>query len=322
MSKWVGRRGNFGLAKESSRGTATATNPFWIPRSTSSFSDKTNTAREEEGLGKIADSDANFVTTQFAEGEVESNLDDKIIGIILTSLMGSSPVTTGSNPYTHTYTLSNSNQHQSVSVLWNDPDFTKVYPLGVVDSLKIVIEPDAIVQFTVGFKSKVGKDWTTLTPSYTGLGSKFLHQHLIFKTADNVAGLAAASSISLKRLELTISANTMHDISIGTVEPDDVINQQFSVEGSLTLLKNDDVYRGYMLNGTYKAVDLSLTRIAASSNLQLQFPRVDFSEWEQDTSLNELASQTINFKGNYDAANALDIISTCILKNTFAGTGY
>lgn len=322
MSKWVGRRGNFGLSKESSRATPSTSNAFWIPRSTSSFFDRTNTAREEEGLGKIADSDSNFVTTQFAEGEVESNLDDKTIGIILTSLLGSSPVTTGVNPYTHTYTLSNSNQHQSVTVLWNDPDFNKVYPLGVVDSLRIVIEPDAIVQFTVGFKSKVGRDWSTLTPVYTALGNKFLHQHLIFKLADTIAGLSGASAISLKRLELTISANTMHDISLGTVEPEDVLNQQFSVEGSLTLLKQDDTYRGYMLNGNYKSVDISLTRVAASSNLQIQLPRVDFTEWEPDTSLNEIASQTINFKGNYDAANAQDIISTCVLKNTFAGTGY
>lgn len=322
MTKWVSRRGNLGLSKESSRGTASTANPFWIPRSTISSFPKVNTAREEEGLGKIADSDSNFVTSQYAEGEFESNLDDKNVGIILTSLLGASPVTTGANPYTHTYTLSNSNQHQSVTVLWNDPDFTKVFPLGVVDSLKITIEPDQIVQFEVGFKSKVSRDWTTLTPVYTALGSKFLHQHLIFKLADTIGGLAAASALPLKKLEMTISANAMHDQEIGTAEPADILNQQFSVEGTLTLLRQDDTYRGYMLNGTYKAVDLSLTRVAASSNLQIQLPRVDFTEWETDLTLNEIASQSINFKGNYDAANALDIISTCILKNTFTGTGY
>lgn len=322
MSKWVGRRGNVGFAKESSRGIPSVSNPLWSPRSVISFDDKIGMAREDEGMGKIADSDSKFVTSQFAEGEIESNLDDKNLGIVLTGLMGSSPVTTGGNPYTHTYTLSNSNQHQSVSVLWNDPDFSKVFPLGVVDSLKIVIEPDQIAQFTIGYKSKVAREWTTLTPSYTSLGSKFLHQHLQFKLADTIGALSAASTIPLKKLELTISANAMHDLTVGTVEPEDILNQAFSVEGTLTLLKQDDVYRNYMLNGTYKAVDLQLTRTAASSNLQIQMPRVDFFEWEQDRSLNEITSQTINFKGNYDAANALDIISTCILKNTYAGTGY
>lgn len=321
MSKWVGRRGAFGVAKEASRGVG-LTPTFWIPRSTSSFADHVNTAREEEGLGKIADSDSNFVVGQFGEGEIETNLDDKILGPILTSLLGASPVTTGANPYTHTYTLSNSNQHQSLAVAWVDPDYNKMFTMAVVDSLKMVIEPNALVQFTVGLKSRVGEDWGTLTTNFTGQGQKFLHQHLIFKLASSVAGLAAASAISLKRLELTISANAMHDWVIGTVEPEDVLNQQFSVEGSLELNKTDDTYRALMLAGTYNAMDISLTRVAASSNLQLQFPRVDFTEWEPDYSLNEIASQKINFKCNYDMANAADIISTCVLKNTFAGTGY
>lgn len=322
MTKFVGRRGDLMISKESSRGTASTTNPFYIPRSSVTFDDKTATARENEGLGKLADSDANFVVQKMAEGEFESNLDDKIIGIVLTSLLGSSPVTTGANPYTHTYTLSNSNQHQSLSVIYQDPDFTKLYPMAVVDSLKITIEQNAIVVFTVGLKSRVGRDWTVQSATLNAQGNKFLHQHLVFKLASAVGGLAAATAISLKKLELTISANTIHDTVIGTVEPEDVLGQQFSVEGTLELNKEDNTYRNYMLDGTYRAMDISLVRSATNSSLQLQFPRVDFSEWEQDRSLDSIVSQTVNFKANYDAANALDIISTCVLLNTYAGTGY
>lgn len=322
MSKWVGRRGAFGLAKEATRGTTVVPSVFWVPRSTSSFADKTMTAREAEGIGKIADSDANFVTGQYAEGDIETNLDDKLLGIVLTALLGSSPVTTGANPYTHTYTLSNTNQHTSLTLAWVDPDYSKIFGLGMIDTFKMTIEPNALVQFTLSFKSKVGEDWTTLTPTLTAQGQKFLHQHLIFKLATNIAGLAAATPVSLKKLELTISKNVKHDFVLGTVEPEDVLNQQFSVEGSLELNKTDDTYRALMLNGTYNAMDISLTRVAASSNLQMQFPRVDFTEWEPDYSLNEIASQKINFKCNYDMANALDIISTCILKNTYIGTAY
>lgn len=321
MSKWVGRRGSFGAAKEASRGVG-LTPTFWLPRSSSSFADKFNTAREEEGLGKIADSDANFVTGAYAEGEVVSNLDDKILGIILTSLNGASPVTTGANPYTHTYTLSQTNQPQSIAVGWVDPDYSKMYTNCVVDSLKMSIGLNSLVEFTIGLKSKVGEDWVTLTPVYTAQGSKFLHQHLIFKLATNIAGLAAATPIALKSLEITMSRNADFDWSLGTVEPDDILGKQFSVEGTIELNKTDDVYRALALNGTYNAMDISLTRVAASSNWQLQFPRVDFTEWEPDYSLNEIAKQTLQFKANYDAVNALDIISTNILKNTFVGTGY
>lgn len=321
MSKHVGRRGTLAFAKESSRGTIATANRLWVPRSTISFDDRTESAREQEGLGKIADSDSNFVVQQMAEGEIESMLDDKALGIILTSLLGSSPVIAGGPTYTHTYTLSNSNQHQSLSILYQDPDISQVFPLGVVDSLKITIEQNAIVMYTVGFKSRVGRDWTVQTADFTALGTKFLHQHLIFKLASAIGGLSGSSAISLKNLELTISANTKFDSVLGTVEPEDILGQSFSVEGTMTLNKEDQTYRRLMLDGTYRAMDVTLQR-AANSKLQMQFPRVDFSEWEQDRSLDDIVSQKINFKGNYDAANALDIISTCILTNTYAGTAY
>jgi hypothetical protein len=76
-----------------------------------------------------------------------------------------------------------------------------------------------------------------------------------------------------------------------------------------------DTYRDYMLDGTYRAMEIKLNG-GTSSILTLQFPRVDFSEWEPDYSLNDIAKQSINFKCNYDAANALDIISTATLVNT------
>lgn len=321
MTKFVGRRATIGLAKESSRGTPVGTPTFWIPRSTVSHNDKTTTAREEEGLGKIADSDANFITQKNGTGEIEWQIDDRTIGIILTSLLGASPSKAGSNPYTYTYTLSNSNQHQSLTLIHQDPDVTKAFPLTVVSSLSIVVEQNGIVTGTVGFMSRVGRDWTAQTADFTTLGSKFLHQHLVFKLAANIGALAASSAISLKRLELNIESNGTFDSVLGTVEPEDVLNHQFSVSGSISLAKQDETYRNLMLNGTYRAMDITFLN-SASSSLQFQFPRVDFTEWEPDYTLNELASQQINFKGNYDAANALDIISTCILVNSLNTTNY
>ena len=322
MTKQSGRLGQLMIAKETVRGTSTTTNGFWIPRSTISFDDKVESAREAEGVGKLADSDALFVTQKMAKGEFESNLDDKLAGIILTGIMGASPVTTGANPYTHTYTLSNTNQHQSVSLLYQDIDTAKMYSLGVIDSLKIAVEQNGIVNFTVGVLSRVGKDWLRQTATFNTLGNKFLHQHLQFRLAAAVGSLAAASPISLKKLELNFTKNSVHDVVLGTVEPEDVLATNFSVEGTIELLKQDETYRDYMLGGTYKSMEVRFERSSVNSQLKMQFPRVDFTEWEQDRKLDDIVSQKINFKANVDNANALDIISTCTLLNTFAGTGY
>lgn len=314
MTKFIGRRGSLGITYETTRGTPVVP-AYWIPFATLSFADKIESARETQGLGNIADSDSFYVTMQMAEGDVEAQLYDIGLGYILASLLGTVPVTTGSNPYTHTFTLSNLNQAKSLSLFWQDPDRSYMFPLAVVDSFKMTIEPNGIVNYTIGFKSKTARNWATQTPVFTTLGNKFLHQHLRFKLASATAGLAAASLISLKSLELNISRNTMFDSVIGTVEPEDILSQEISVEGSIGLNLEDDTYRNFMLGNTYRAMDITLLR-SSSSSLQFQLPRVDFSQWEPDFTLGDIAKQKINFKANYDSANAAAIISTAALINT------
>lgn len=313
MTKFVGRKGQLGVAIEATRGTPVSPT-FWIPWSTMSFFERTETAREEQGLGVIADSDSKYVTQRMGEGEVEAQIYDKAMGVILTGIAGASPSTGGSNPYTHTYTLSNTNTHKSVSLYWKDSDRSDMYPLGMISSYQLSVEPAGLVQHTIGFMSKSARDWTSQTPAYTSLGAKWLHQHVGVKLAAAVGSLAAASPISVKSLELNITKNTIFDSVVGTVEPEDILNQQFSVEGSIELNLESDTYRDLMLDGTYRAMEIKLNG-GTSSILTIQMPRVDFNEWEPDYTLNEIAKQTIQFKANYDAANALDIISTLTLVN-------
>lgn len=314
MSKFIGRRGQLGIAFEVTRGTPVVP-ALWIPDAKMSFHDMIESAAEDQGFGNIADQDSFYVTLTKGEGDVDAQLYDQAIPYILGSLLGAVPVTTGSNPYTHTFTLSQTNQAKTLSLYWKDPDRSYMFPFAAVDSFKVSVKPLGIVDYTIGFKSKSARDWTSQTPSYTTLGSKFLHQDLIFKLAANIAGIGAATNISLKELNLTIARNVIHDVVMGTVEPEDVLSQTISVEGDLTLNLQDDVYRNYMLANTYKSMQIKLLR-STSSSLDFQFPRVSFSEWEPDYTLNETAKQKIQFKGNYDSANAQDIITTATVINT------
>lgn len=320
MTKFVGRRGILGGAKEASRGVGVSPT-LWVPRVSMSFDDRAEQVREEEGLGRIEDSDSNYVLRTMGEGEVEMNLEDKIVGLFLTSLFGASPTTTGGPTYTHAYSLSQTNQHQSLSLYYKDPDVSRLFPLSVVDTFEISQEADGIGMLTVGFKSKAGRDWTDQTAVFTSKGNKFTQQHLAVKLAAATGDLAAATAISVKSLTLSFSANTDYDNVLGTAEPEDILNHQFSVEGSINLNKEDSTYRNYMLAGTYRAMEIKWNR-ASNSSLTFQFPRVDFSEWEQDRSLDDIVTQSINFKANYDATNAVASVSTASLVNTYAGTAY
>lgn len=317
MTKFVGRRGALGVQFEASRGTPI--NPvYWMPQAKMSFFDSIESASEDQGFGNIADQDSFYVTLVKGEGSIDAEIYDQGLGYILGSLLGAKPVTSGGGPYTHTFTLSQTNQAASLSLYWTDPDRDYLFPFAVVDSLKISIKPLGKVEYTIGFKSKTARNWTHQTPVFTTLGNKFLHQDLVFKTAANVASLTAASNISLKDFNLTISRSTIFDEVMGTVEPEDVLSQTISVEGDVMLNLQDDVYRNYMLAGTYKAVEMNLLSriLPTSSSLDLRFPRVSFFSWQPDFTLNNIATQKINFKANYDSANALDIISTAVLINT------
>lgn len=314
MTKFVGRRGTLGVAFEVTRGTPVVP-AYWIPFATLSFHDTIESAAENQGFGNIADQDSFYVTLVKAEGDVNAQLYDQAIPYFFGSLFGAKPVTTGANPYTQTFTLSQSNTPVSLTLYWTDPDRDYIFPLSIVDSLKISVKPLGLVEYTIGFKSKTARNWAHQTPSFTTVGSKFLHQHLVFKTAATVGALTAAANISLKDLNLTISRNTTFDTVMGTVEPEDIISNQLSVEGDLLLNLQDDTYRNYMLAGTYKSMEIGFLN-GANSQLDLRFPRVNFHSWEPDYTLNEIAKQKIQFKANYDSANAQDIITTATVINT------
>lgn len=314
MTKFVGRRGSLGIAYETVRGTPVVP-AYWMPYAKLSFFDAVESATETQGFGNIANSDSYYVTLTKGEGSIDAELYDQGLGYILGSLLGAKPVTTGSNPYTHTFTMSQTNQAASLTLYWTDPDRDYIFPLAVVDSLKVSVKPLGIVEYTIAFKSKTARNWAHQTPVFTTLGNKFLHQNLVFKLAANVGSLTAASNISLKELDFTVKRDTMFDEVMGTVEPEDVLSQTIGVDGNLTLNLQDDTYRNYMLGGTYKSMEINLLA-SANSSLDLRFPRVNFSQWQPDYTLDKIATQKIQFSANYDSANALDIISTAVLINT------
>ncbi len=313
MTKFVSRRGSLGVAFEATRGTP-VTPAYWIPFATLSFHDIIQSQNETQGFGNIADQDSFYVTMQAAQGDIGAQLYDQALPYFLGSLLGAKPVTSGGGPYTQTFTLSQTNTPVSLTLYWTDPDRDYIFPLAVVDTLKVSVKPLGMVEYTISFMSKTARNWTHQTPVFTTLGSKFLHQHLVFKTAANVASLNAATNISLKELNLSIARNVIFDEVMGTVEPEDILSQSLSVDGDLLLNLTDDTYRNYMLNGTYKSMEIELLA-SANSSLDLRFPRVNFHTWEPDFTINDIAKQKIQFKANYDSANALDIISTAIVIN-------
>lgn len=225
--------------------------------------------------------------------------------------------------YTHSFSVANTNNHQSLGFVVADSNNTEQYKLVMLDSLNIVFELDEIVKYTAGFMSKKGIP-TELTVPAAIDESKFTKKHLGFKVAAALGDLTAASTVSVKSLELNVSKNVTLDDVLGTAEPEDILNRQLSIEGTVKLNYEDETWKNYMRTPTDRAMEIKLTNtddlIGASTrpSLTLRFPKVDFNEWEPDYALDEIITQTLSFKANYDLSGGNEIISTCDLVNDVA----
>lgn len=313
--KYIGRRVNVGIGKESSRGAVVAAT-YSVPKTNITMDDKANTAVSGENFGNIAGvGSQSIVAGRFSEGSLEGEININSFGLLLLSTFGSCSSASESGAYKHTYTISNTNQHQTLSIHVENPNNEKYFAGAVVDSLEISVVPEEIVTFTVGLKGRKGND-TTYTATYAA-DYKFVGRDLVLKVADDTSSLAAATALSVKDLKLTINKNADYDWVCGTLEPEDVLNKQMTIQGTITLNYEDDTWKTYMTGGSTKALSIYLenTRDALSTNtakFYLELPVVNFTEWESARGNDDIASQTINFAALYDVGNS-QLISDCYI---------
>jgi len=319
MSKYIGRLIDLGIARETSRGVGVAP-AYWVPQTAFSFDDKVVKARVDSGIGELADSEQAHVTTKYGEGSIEGEIRDRSFGLFLYALLGTLSTSGPSDSlYTHSFTLAESNQHQSLSLTVVDPNTTEMYELAMIDSLEINIELDNVVRYVAEF---MGKQATgAATPSITYVNeNKFTKSNLLFKVASDLSGIAAASGLSVKRIRLNISKNVVMDDVLGTVEPEDFLNRQVSIEGEVELNYTDETWKNYMKNNTARAMQINLVGdatigVSAHPELDIKLPNVDFFDWEPDYANDDIVRQTISFKANHDITGGNKMISTCQLKN-------
>ncbi len=320
MSKYIGRLTKIGIAKEASRGGG-ATPVYQLPETKFSFDDKVVKARSVASLGNLADSEDAYVTTKYGQGDIEGEIRSKSFGLLLLAMLGTDTVSGPvDSAYTHAFTINQSNQHQSLSFVVYDPNTTELYKLVMLDSLELVAELDQIVMYKAGFMSKCARD-TGLTVPAVVVESRFTKKHVGIKLATNIAGLSGATAISVKNLSLKIEKNVTLDDVLGTAEPEDILNQQLSVSGELTLNYEAETYKNYMKDGSYRAMEIAMTNTddtigaATRPSLTIQMPKLDFFDWGPEYKLDDIVTQKVSFKANRDTANAQELIHLCNLVN-------
>ena len=323
MVKAIGRLFNIGISKETTRGTQIAAPTFYVPKRTFNHFDRVVKARSELSYNNIINQgNINPVALKWAEGSFDTDVLSKSFGLFLLALLGNvSSAGVVDSSYTHTFTLQNDNQHDSLS-LWVDDPLTGdiVFTLAMINTLTMEFMPDDVVKVSIDFMSKASKGVNDLSPSYSA-ESKFIGRHLTFKIENATGDLAAGSNVPIKSLTLRFNKNVIKDDVLGTVDPEDILNQQLGIEGEVVLNLENRTYKDLMLSGSYKAVRIQLINTdddigAGSTNPQfiIDFSRVDFEEWEPERPNDEISTQRIMFKVLYDITNS-NVINNCQLIN-------
>jgi hypothetical protein len=323
MSKGIGRLLQFGIAKETTRGTAEAAATFWIPFNELDINERYQNVVDEQSRGVIEDSIGQSRVRNWAEGTWKAPIGDKHFPLVLYSMLGTLATTddadTDPTIKDHTVTVAQNSQHQALSLFIDDPLGGQDYKhaLGVLTSLELNFEQEKFLDYTANVKSKKGATATLTTAATTE--NRFLPQHLTFKLAAAYSGLTAASAQVIKSLQLKIDSNIEEDNVLGSTDPADFLNKQFTIEGTVEALwQNESDFKTAALAGTTKAmrIDMQNTDIvigaSAKPQIRIDLAKVVFKEITRPIKLNDVVKQTLSFKAHYSTTDSLMISVLCV----------
>ena len=315
MARVIGRLSAVGIGKETTRGTAVAPG-YWVGVTGFDFDDKVEYIDNDSSFGRIEELHDSAVSKRWGEGGYEGKIFINSVGLELYALFGQAPTSTQratTGVYDHEFELLNTNEHGSVTLAVKDANQDVRYALAMLDEWELNADLDSFLTRSSSWFSKPSASASN-TVSHTEQ-TEFLARHLQFYIDDTIADLDTATATPITNFTLTVSKNVEvqyvfgpDDIATNAAKIDNIINQQFGVEGSFEAYRDNLTARGYVLGGTKKALRLEAINTDVtigtgglhSPALRFDLAKVAFTEQERNWDANAATKQTISFKGLYD----------------------
>lgn len=189
-SKGIGRLVQVGIGKESTRGTA-VTATYWNPWIDLTIDEKKEFAVDDQSYGIIEDNTNQTQTRKWAQGSLAGNVLDQSTGLLFYSMFGGYGVSGPTDSaYTHTFTIGQSAQHQSLTFNLHDPLSAQDYQYanGVVEKLELDMALKKFISYNASIKALSGATHAAFSPSTT-TENRFVPQYLSAKFAIDYGGL-------------------------------------------------------------------------------------------------------------------------------------
>lgn len=309
MAKVIGRTGAIGIGVESTKGTAVAA-AFWLPVKSYSLDDKVEYVKNDSAMGNISEFNGADIVKLWAEGEYSGKIFLDSVGEELVALFGQSPTSverTTTDVFDHTYAMLNSNDHKSLTVAYEDDIQELAFPFAMINTWSLEVAVDDYVMRTVNLISQKSES-ATHTPSFAD-EIEFIPSQITFKLASAQSGLNAASAINVTAFNLEVNKNVEALYVLGSNEPEDIINKQLAVTGSVELYFEDETQRDLVFGNTHRAIRIDMkdttVDLGGGHNPQLYFDlnEVVFEEFERSWDSNDPLKQTLNFEALYSIAD-------------------
>ena len=320
MTKFQGRRFNVGVGRESTRGTARAVQR-WLPTTELTFDEKVEHAKEESVYGVIENQTDADVVKAYAEGSISGLIDDQAIGYILYGALGTAGVSGPTDSaYTHTFTVAQSAQIQSLTLTASEPNAqtsaSLLFPLVAIDSLDLDFEVGQYPTYSASFMSNVSSA-TSATVSYT-TPNNFRPQDGTVRIATTYAGLASGTTYAVRKASISISKNVEDDHNIGSTSVTDRLNKQFAVTGSLEIVYDARTNITELLANSTRAIQIAFTNtnvtIGASTRpaITIKLAKVKLVEVARNIGKDDIVMQTMNFEAFYSLSDTRMIDITLV----------
>lgn len=311
---YIGRRVGVGLGKETTRGTAVAAS-YFFPLDDYDYDDKAEVIAREGRRSRIEASFGGDVVKKWGEGSLSGAVYNSGFGLVLLSAFGTDTATTTSGEsavYDHTFSVANSNEHQSLTISTDDSVETdKRYAGAVVTSLEIKGAAGEYLTFNAGFMGN-SEASATNTASYA-TEYPFRPQDITFKLASAYSGLSGASATSIRSFTFKIEKNVEANYNLGSTSPSNFYNKQFTATLDIEILHADDTYRDLFIAGTTRALQVTCANTgvtlgtASNPTLRLDMYQGQMVDWSRSISNDDISTETLSFRLDYSTADSKSI---------------
>jgi len=325
MAQIIGRQIELGIAKETARGTAKTTADRWIKNVTANVIPKAQKVIDNATRGRFEDADQQRLVRQWYEGDLEGIAHSDVLGWFFLNLYGTDTPVAKSAPnavvYDYTFSLSQSPQHNSMTLFMKDGGVVQeVISNGMFDKFSLSASMEDFVRFKTSFIGAVGTT-NAASPSY-GTDYDFVGRDITVKMVSASAGLAGATAIPVKSIDINWSQGLKPSYVFGAYTPTDIYNTMLSIDGKMTLDLSDTTYRALWQADTTQYLQIVIQGAAtigtsANPKIDLTLNKVQLADWgRSDGGNNDIVQQTVSFKGFYNPTDGKS--SILILTNLIA----